>query len=154
MPFTSQLEQGDWLIVAGWLCLVCALSLYGIGLLLHNVRRRLTAARARDRSPAPSQDRDRPLLAADRRPAAADSSPPETLRQWLLVTEIVESRLARVEAMAAWHAAAVIQVDAAEYALGRLVEECAAVVRRPPAPPVMPAQQPPAARPEPTPLAA
>jgi len=147
MPFTSQLEQGDWLIVAGWLCLVCALSLYGIGLLLHNVRRRLTAARARDRSPAPSQDRDRPL-------PAAEPSPPETLRQWLLVTEIVESRLARVEAMAAWHAAAVIQVDAAEYALGRLVEECAAVVRRPPAPPVMPAQQPPAARPEPTPLAA
>src|SRR5262245_5381161 len=146
MPFTSQLEQGDWLIVAGWLCLVCALSLYGIGLLLHNVRRRLTAARASDRSPAPSQDRDRPL-------PAAGPSPPETLRQWLLVTEIVESRLARVEAMAAWHAAAVIQVDAAEYALGRLVEECAAVVR-PPAPPVMPAQQPPAARPEPTPLAA
>ena len=34
MQFTSQLEQGDWYIVAGWLCVVSALVLYGFARIL------------------------------------------------------------------------------------------------------------------------
>src|SRR5262249_2577277 len=86
-------------------------------------------------------------------PARAEAArQPAVLRQWRLVTEIVETRLASVEAVAAWHAAAAIQTDAAEYALARLAKERAAVLRSPAAP-VAPRPVPPA-RPEAAPLAA
>ena len=116
MQFTSQLEQGDWYIMASWCCVVLALALYGLGRLVNKIqhklprpRRRRTAANGAVRQPS----------AAPAKLAAPLGKP----SHWAAVIEIVESGLAHAEATWAWHAAAGEQIDAAEYALCQLIAE-------------------------------
>ena len=149
MQFTSQLEQGDWYIVAGWLCVVSALVLYGFARILHKIRQLIPAPRWRARAKRARNLRAVPAKGA--RPAAVRPTQPAALSHWCCVIDIVESGVSRTEAMSAWHAAAGKQIDAAEYALNRLVADCAKVMRPPSAAPSEPPRplRPPAALAEP-----
>jgi hypothetical protein len=136
MQFTSQLEQGDWYIVASWLCVVLALMLYGIGIAFAKFRRALAQARAkRKRAGA------RARAALPRRAeiaAPANAMRPTASGHWSAVAAIVETGLRRIEAMSACHAAAGRQIDAAEYALQRLIADCSTVMPRPRVEPAAP----------------
>jgi hypothetical protein len=149
MQFTSQLEQGDWYIVAGWLCVVAALLLYGIARTLRKIRQLMPAPRLRARAKSARSLRAVPVKGA--RPAAVRPTQPAVRSHWCCVIEIVESGLSRTEAMSAWHVAAGKQIDAAEYALNRLITDCAKVMRLPSATPTEPPRplRPPAALSEP-----
>jgi|SRR5262245_55079282 len=143
MQFTSQLEQGDWYIVACWLCVVATLILYGIGIAFAKCRRALARARARRKA---AGNRARPRRAepapAARIAAPVNATPPPPSGHWSTVAAIVETGLRRVEAMSACHAAAGRQIDAAEYALNRLIADYDKVMRRPPVPPPAAAPRP------------
>jgi hypothetical protein len=117
MQFTSQLEQGDWYIMASWFCVVLALALYGLGLLINKIRPKLPRPRRR-RTAA-----DGAVRQPSRAPAKL-AAPLGKPSHWASVIEIVESGLAHAEATWAWHAAAGEQIDAAEYALCQLIAEC------------------------------
>ena len=146
MQFTSQLEQGDWYIMAGWLCVVLALALYGLGLAINKIRQKLTRWRHR-----------RAASGAARRPfvtPAEVAAPLGKPSHWASVIEIVESGLAHAEATWTWHAAAGEQIDAAEYALSQLIAECARAMPAPEAIAAPSAVQPATAAPAPEPLAA
>ena len=149
MQFTSQLEQGDWYIVAGWLCVVSALVLYGFARILHKIRQLIPAPRWRARAKRAHNLRAVPAKGA--RPDAVRPTQPAALSHWCCVIDIVESGLSRTEAMSAWHAAAGKQIDAAEYALNWLVADCGKVMRLPSAAPSEPPRplRPPAALSEP-----
>jgi hypothetical protein len=138
MAFTSQLEQGDWYIMAVWLCVVVALSLYGIGIAVLKLRalfpkppahRRARAARAQAHT-----HRARPGTAAATQPPAGTPEPAAN-RQWSGLIAIVEAGLSRAEVAVSWHSAAHDHIDAADYALNRLIAECAKVMRLPTAEP-------------------
>jgi hypothetical protein len=134
MQFTSQLEQGDWYVMAGWLCVVSALLLYGLGIALSKIwsllsARRRTTARAGRPVALLRREAERP------RPTKQATA----TNHWARVREIVETGVRRTEAMSAWHAAAGRQIDAAEYALTRLIADCAKVMPVPaPAVPTTP----------------
>jgi hypothetical protein len=75
------------------------------------------------------------LVAIQRRrpapPVAIISIPLEPLRpahQWDVVANIVRTGIAQVEAAAILHASAAQQIAAADYALGRMLEECALIM--------------------------
>lgn len=149
MQFTSQLEQGDWYIVACWLCVVGTLVLYGIGVAFAKSRAALARARVRRKRKANSA---RPRRAEPARAARVavprTTSPPPASGHWSTVAAIVETGLRQVEAMSACHAAASRQIDAAEYALNRLIADYGKVMRRPLVPPAAaprPLRLPPAA---------
>jgi len=132
MQLTSQLEQGDWYIVASWLCVVLTLSLYGIGIAFAKFRRALAHARAKRKT---ARTGARPTRAEPPRradiAAAGNAVRPPAAGQWSAVAAIVAAGLRQVEAMSTCHAAAARQIDAAEYALQRLTVDCAKVMRRP-----------------------
>jgi hypothetical protein len=153
MQFTSQLEQGDWYVLAGWLCVVGALLLYGLGIALNTIWSRLPLRRWRA-----STARTRRQLVLVRgqseRPRAAGTQTASN-SHWSRVREIVEAGVHRTEAISAWHAAAGRQIDAAEYALNGLIADCAKVMRMPAPVPAAPAPLPrPAQAPLSQPLAA
>ena len=54
-------------------------------------------------------------------------------RDWEIVTGIARAGLSQVDAALALHARASQRIDAAEYAFGRLLAECAAAMQAPPA---------------------
>ncbi len=139
MQFTSQLEQGDWYIVASWLCVVLTLILYGIGIAFAKFRHALARAGAKRKT---ARAGARAALARRAEIAApAKTSKPPAAGHWSAVAAIVETGLRQVEAMSACHAAAGRQIDAAEYALHRLIADCSKVMRRPlvePAAPLLP----------------
>jgi len=134
MQFTSQLEQGDWYIVASWLCVVGALILYGIGIAFTKFRHALARARARRRSARTPRPRRSALLRRAAIAVPVTAVRPPASGHWSRVAAIVETGLHRIEAMSACHAAAGRQIDAAEYALNRLIADCSKVMRGPPAP--------------------
>ena len=139
MQFTSQLEQGDWYIVASWLCVVITLLLYGIGIALGKMHGALKRARAKRKRANALAARGTPYrrVAARRRgvpgatPAAANASAPVEGGHWSSVAAIVEAGLRGVEAASAMHATAGRQIDAAEYALNRLIADLAKVMPQP-----------------------
>jgi hypothetical protein len=143
MQFTSQLEQGDWYIMATWLCVVMALTLYGLGTGIGKLHRHLP--RSGSGSKAPRASRTAPPARAAALNAAPPPTPPAAGDHWACVIEIVETGLRRAEATAAWHVAAHQQIDAAEYALNRLIAECAGARRQPPPEPADAARPLPAA---------
>ena len=125
MQFTSQLEQGDWYILAAWFGVVALLGLYGLGRAVRRLRQRLARRRLR------------PMATAPVRTSAAPAAPPPSTESchWRRVLEIIETGLCRAEATSAAHIAARQQIEAAEYALNRLRAEYAQAVRAPaPAP--------------------
>ena len=126
MQFTSQLEQGDWYILAAWFGVVGLLGLYGLGRTIRNLRQRLARRRLRAKPTATAATTSAapPNVA---RPASTESC------HWRRVIEIIETGLCRAEATSAAHIAARQQIEAAEYALNRLRAEYARAVR-PPAP--------------------
>ena len=127
MQFTSQLEQGDWYIVASWLCVVLTLIVYGIGIAFAKFRHALAHARAKRKT---ARAAARPELSR-RATTPANAIRPPASGHWSTVAAIVETGLCQVEAMSACHAAAGRQIDAAEYALQRLIADCNKVMRRP-----------------------
>src|SRR5262245_50944222 len=132
MQFTSQLEQGDWYIVASWLCVVLTLILYGIGIAFAKFRRAQAQARAKRKTVRAGARPTRAEL--PRRAdiaAAANAVGPPAAGHWSTVAAIVETGLRQVETMSTCHAAAAQQIDAAEYALQRLMADCTKVMRRP-----------------------
>jgi hypothetical protein len=146
MQFTSQLEQGDWYIVGSWLCVVITLLLYGIGIALAKMRQALGRARAkRKRAHALGA---LPRYRARRAPSSRSvaGALPQTLAtpsgdtHWSSVAAIVEAGLAGVAAASALHAKAGRHVDAAEYALNRLLADLAKVMPRAQPTPVAPAR--------------
>src|SRR5262245_25106525 len=147
MQFTSQLEQGDWYLMAGWFCVVLALALYGLGLALNQIRQKLARSHQRRRA-ANGAARQRLVAPAE---VALPLGKPS---HWAAVIEIVESGLAHAEATWTWHAAAGEQIDAAEYALSQLIAECARAMPAPAAIATPSAVQPATAAPAPEPLAA
>jgi hypothetical protein len=52
------------------------------------------------------------------------TSPREPGSDWSLVSETLDQSAARGDAVAGLHAAAAMEIEAAEYALTRLIEEC------------------------------
>jgi hypothetical protein len=67
-------------------------------------------------------------------PVASIREPLEPLQpahQWDIVTGIVRTGIAQVEAAAILHANAAQQIAAADYALGRMLEECALIMPQP-----------------------
>ena len=148
MQFMSELEQGDWYILAAWLGVVVLLGAYALAGLLRKARMLLAAATARmaARRSAPKAAVHLPRIVAaavarPRRDRAARS-------HWDCIADIVETGVQRAEAMAVAHSAAATQLDAAEYALRCLVKDCAKVMLMPAAD--TPARQaPPATRPMP-----
>ena len=142
MQFTSQLEQGDWYIVASWLCVVLTLILYGIGIAFAKFRHALAHAGAKRKTARAGARSARAELARRAEIAApANALRPPAAGHWSAVAAIVETGLRQVEAMSACHAAAGRQIDAAEYALHRLIADCSKVMRRPlvePAAPLLP----------------
>jgi len=124
MQFTSQLEQGDWYIMASWFCVVLALALYGLGLLINKIRH--TLPRRRRQRKAADAGMRRPFAAP-----AEVAAPVGKPSHWASVIEIVEGGLAHAEATWAWHAAAGEQIDAAEYALRQLIADCARAMPTP-----------------------
>ncbi|HXE70996.1 MAG TPA: hypothetical protein VN523_16690 [Hyphomicrobiaceae bacterium] len=132
MQFTSQLEQGDWYIVASWLCVVLTLILYGIGVAFAKFRHAAALARAKRIT---ARAAARPVRAQPSRRAEiatpANAIRPPAAGHWSAVAAIVETGLRQAEAMSACHAAAGRQIDAAEYALHRLLADCSKVMRRP-----------------------
>jgi hypothetical protein len=130
MQFTSQLEQGDWYIVASWLCVVLTLILYGIGITFAKFRRALAHARAK-RKTARAGARLAAAELSRRAATPANAIRPPASGHWSTVAAIVETGLHQVEAMSACHAAAGRQIDAAEYALQQLIADCSKVMRRP-----------------------
>src|SRR5215470_13909877 len=140
MQFTSQLEQGDWYIVASWLCVVITLLLYGIGIALaklHGAVGRARAKRKRAQALASFSRTQQRRLALARRnePIATPATAPEPTAaaggHWSSVAAIVEAGLSSVEAASAFHAGAGRQIDAAEYALNRLLADLGKVMPRP-----------------------
>jgi len=79
------------------------------------------------------------LIALTYRRSARDSAVPAKAEQpvrcprrdWEIVTSIALAGLSQVEAALALHARAAERVDAAEYALGRLLTECATIMQSP-----------------------
>jgi hypothetical protein len=130
MQFTSQLEQGDWYIVASWLCVVLTLIVYGIGIAFAKFRHALAHARAK-RKTARADARPARVELSRRAATPANAIRPPASGHWSTVAAIVETGLRQVEAMSACHAAAGRQIDAAEYALHRLIADCSKVMRRP-----------------------
>jgi hypothetical protein len=130
MQFTSQLEQGDWYIVASWLCVVLTLMLYGLGIAFSKCRRALAQTRAK-RKAAHARPARAQLPRRSASLAPADGVSPPAAGHWCTVAAIVETGLRQVETMAACHAAAGRQIDAAEYALQGLLADCRKVMRRP-----------------------
>jgi hypothetical protein len=143
MQFTSQLEQGDWYIVAGWLCVVITLLLYGIGIALAKMRQALGLARAkRKRVRALSALRGSQTRGAPP-PRTSTSTLPQTIpgdAHWSAVAAIVEAGLVGVEAASAFHAKAGRNIDAAEYALNRLLADLVTVMPRAQPTPAEPAR--------------
>jgi hypothetical protein len=139
MQFTSQLEQGDWYIVASWLCVVLTLIVYGIGIAFAKFRHALAHARAK-RKTARADARPRRAELSRRATTPANAIRPPASGHWSTVAAIVETGLRQVEAMSACHAAAGRQIDAAEYALQRLIADCSKVMRRPLVEPAAPAR--------------
>src|SRR5262245_2534359 len=127
MQFTSQLEQGDWYILAAWFGVVGLLGLYGLGRAVGNLRQRLARRRLRAKPTATAAARTSAAPANAAYPASTESC------HWRRVIEIIETGVCRAEATAAAHIAARQQIEAAEYALNRLRAEYARAVR-PPAP--------------------
>src|SRR5262245_61520291 len=127
MQFTSQLEQGDWYIVASWLCVVITLLLYGMGIALGKMRQAWGRARAKRKRAHALAALARYQVRGAPPPRTATSAPPQTAdvsardRHWSSVAAIVEAGLAGVEAASAFHAKAGRHIDAAEYALNRLI---------------------------------
>ena len=152
MQFMSQLEQGDWYIVASWLCVVSTLALYGIGIALVKMRQAVRRARAKRRTLAAVARVPRAHLravAAPRRgmgrarPANTAEPAPAEAAHWASVAAIVEAGLRGVETASALHASAGRQIDAAEYALNRLIADLAKVMPQPmPAEPLQPVRRP------------
>jgi hypothetical protein len=146
MQFTSQLEQGDWYIVSSWLCVVITLLLYGIGIALAKLRQALGRARAkRKRAQALTALRKYqargvppPRTAASALPQTAPATTRDT--HWSSVAAIVETGLAGVEAASAFHAKAGRHIDAAEYALNRLMADLVKVMPRAQPTPAEPAR--------------
>src|SRR5262245_15775591 len=147
MQFTSQLEQGDWYIVASWLCVVITLLLYGMGIALAKLRaavKRAGAKRKRTRALASLARREPRRAAPPRRsepvalPAAVQAATPASSAHWSSVAAIVEAGLRGVEAASAFHAGAGRQIDAAEYALNWLLADLAKVMPRPEPTPAAP----------------
>src|SRR6476660_4117056 len=104
MQFTSQREQGDGYIMATWLCVVMALTLYGLGAAIGKLHRHLP--RSGSGSKAPRASRTAPPARAAALSAAPPPAPPAAGDHWACVIEIVETGLRRAEATAAWHVAA------------------------------------------------
>jgi hypothetical protein len=130
MQFMSQLEQGDWYIVASWLCVVLTLMLYGLGIACSKCRHALGQRRVKRKAAGARPARsERPRHSASLAPTAAVSPP--AAGHWCTVAAIVETGVRQVETMAQCHAAAGRQIDAAEYALQRLLADCRKVMRRP-----------------------
>jgi hypothetical protein len=130
MQFMSQLEQGDWYIVASWLCVVLTLMLYGLGIAFSKCRHGLAQRQAK-RKVARARPARAELPRRSASLAPADGMSPPALGHWCTVAAIVETGLRQVETMAACHAAAGRHIDAAEYALHRLLADCRKVTRRP-----------------------
>src|SRR6185436_9288698 len=99
MQFTSQLEQGDWYIVASWLCVVLTLILYGIGIAFAKFRHALAHAGAKRKTARAGARSARAELAR----RAEIAAPANVLRRpaaghWSAVAAIVETGLRQVEA--------------------------------------------------------
>jgi len=157
MQFTSQLEQGDWYIVASWLCVVITLVLYGIGIALAKLHGAVGRARAKRKraqalaSLAGSRQRRGALPHRNEpiaTPASAPGATPAGGGHWSSVAAIVEAGINSVEAASAFHAGAGRQIDAAEYALNRLLADLGNVMPRPQ--PIQAAPQRPIRLPRPT----
>jgi hypothetical protein len=80
------------------------------------------------------------IALADRRSARSRAVPAKVphpgrcpRQDWELVTGIARAGLSQMDAALALHARASERIDAAEYAFGRLLAECAAVMQAPPA---------------------
>src|SRR5262245_10320457 len=131
MQFTSQLEQGDWYIVASWLCVVGTLILYGIGIAFTKFRHALARARARRRSARTPRPRRAELLRRAEIAASVTAVRPPASGHWSRVAAIVETGLHRIETMSACHAAAGRPTAAAAHALHRLIADCTNDMRGP-----------------------
>jgi hypothetical protein len=140
MQFTSQLEQGDWYIVASWLCVVGALILYGIGIAFTKFRQALARVRARRRLARTPRPRRAALLRRAEIAVPVTTVRPPASGHWSRVAAIVETGLHRIETMSACHAAAGRHIDAAEYALNRLIADCSKVMHGPLVAPAAPPQ--------------
>lgn len=84
----------------------------------------LSAARIRDLAAGASEPR------AERQRIFEPSAPREPGSDWDLVSETLEDSATRGDAIARLHAAASIEIEAAEYAYLRLIEECPGVYVR------------------------
>jgi hypothetical protein len=85
------------------------------------------------------------MVVASRRPAKLSSAPVKARqpgrcphRDWELTTAIARTWLAQADGATQLHARASQRIDAAEYALNRLLGECATVMRLPLAPTLQP----------------
>jgi hypothetical protein len=77
------------------------------------------------------------------RPANTAEPAPAEAAHWASVAAIVEAGLRGVETASALHASAGRQIDAAEYALNRLIADLAKVMPQPmPAEPLQPVRRP------------
>jgi hypothetical protein len=151
MQFTSQLEQGDWYIMAGWLCVVAALLLYGTGVVLQSIWRLLPTGQIWTFARFPIHRRPGHIVFAPHLAFIHVEEPRRNRGEyshWACVVDVVETGVRRAESLASWHAAAVDQIDAAEYAFGRLIKDCAKVMSLPRTEPAQtPALMPPTAVP-------
>jgi hypothetical protein len=111
MPFAELILPVDWKLLLGGVAVIAGLAILACLIVLASRRRaRQGAVPAKARPPGrcPRQD-------------------------WELVTGIARAGLSQMDAALALHARASERIDAAEYAFGRLLAECAAVMQARPA---------------------
>jgi hypothetical protein len=95
--------------LVGWLCVLAGLGVHALALTLNERR----SARRRPVATARSVQRRSPQT------------------QWQLLAGIVETGLRQIESISALHAAATGRIEAVEYTLNRLLEDCAGLMSLP-----------------------
>ena len=125
MPIAVHINLADPMALLGWAAILAGLALFAALIALAERRAgRLHAAPPRQRQPGRCPRRD-----------------------WDRAAGIARAGLSQAEAAIQLHARAADRIDAAEYAFGRLLAECAAIMGLPDAPtpprpvPVMPRRQ-------------
>jgi hypothetical protein len=112
MPIAVHINLADPKALLGWAAILAGLALFTALIALAERRAaRLRAAPPRHRPPGRCPRRD-----------------------WEHVADIARAGLSQAEVAILLHARAADRIDAAEYAFGRLLAECAAVLELPPSP--------------------
>ena len=112
MPFAEHINPADLKTLLGWGAVIVGLALFTWAIALDDRgSARLAAAPAKEKHPGRCPHRD-----------------------WELMTGIARTGLEQTDTAMALHTRAAERIDAAEYALNRLLAECTAVMGLPDAP--------------------